>query len=280
MPSNLDYIHKLLKQHYEEASEGLVDKPPSGLCRGEGTEKNFYILKIDLVNSTFLLHGRHKSTYLKFAHTFLSTIDKITQDFGADPTQTEYAGDSVLAYFPESKASAEDVLTAACYSSAAVRGMQKLDGTLGGIRFRCKVVLHFDSLIVSKIGPRSESILTAIGLPLHRITKIEKDIQPGTGRATPNFYKKVVIANRKFLMPIYDERNAPVPIYAQPPSPVVNGLLGLRATLAPESLFPLHRILNDLPPYSQPVQQHIIEKTLIGYDLKWIPLFHKFEILK
>ena len=87
MPSNLSDIKELLQRHYAEAAEGLVDKPPSQLLRGEGTEKSFYIMKIDLVGSTQLLLGRKKSTYLKLAHTFLSTVDKITQNFGADPDQ-------------------------------------------------------------------------------------------------------------------------------------------------------------------------------------------------
>lgn len=276
MPSNLDNIHELLKQHYDEASEGLVDKPPSRLCRGEGTEKNFYILKIDLVNSTQLLLRRRKATYLKFAHTFLSTIDKITQNFGADPSQTEYAGDSVLAYFPENKASAEDVLTAACHSRAAVLGMQKLDGTLGGLKLQCKAALHFDSLIISNIGPRTDSLLTAIGFPLHRVAKIEKDIAADTGRATPQFYEKVTNPNKKFLKPIYSERQVPIPMPAYTPPPF--GRPGLIAAPVRQTL--LSDILAGRNQPVQPIPQYRSDKTLIGFDLKWLMLFSALKLLE
>lgn len=270
MSNELDYIHLLLERHYEEAAEGLVDKPPSRLLRGEGTEKNFFILKIDLVGSTQLLMGKRKGTYLKLAHTFLSSIDKITQDFGADPDQVEYAGDSVLAYFPEDAASAENVLTAACFSRAAVLGMQRLDATLRSLRLKCKVVIHFDTLLVSKIGPRASSILTAIGHPLHRVAKIEKEISADTGRATEKFFGQIAKENRKFLAPVYEEKQVPVFV---PDIQALNGLFGLGK---PSYNQPLVDIMFG---NNQQAQQYRIEKTLIGYDLRWSMLFSALKLI-
>lgn len=269
MSSELIYIQELLNRHYEEAADGLVDKPPSRLSRGEGTEKNFFILKIDLVGSTQLLLKRRKGTYLKLAHTFLSSIDKITQDFGADPHQVEYAGDSVLAYFPESDVAAEDVLKAACYSRAAVSGIHRLDTTLRSLNLKCKVVLHFDTLLVSKIGPRAGSFITAIGYPLHHVTKIEKQISADTGRATEKFFKQIAQENRQFLAPAYEEKQVPAFV---PNTQGLNGLLGMVAASHNQSLAEI------LYGGSQQVPQYKIEKTLIGYDLRWALLFSALDL--
>ncbi len=261
MPYNLSYIQELLQRHQGEAADGLVDKPPSLLLRGEGTEKSFYIMKIDLVGSTQLLLGRRKSTYLKLAHTFLSTIDKITQDFGADPDQVEYAGDSVLAYFAENKASAEDVIKAACYSRAAVQQIQYLDGVLNTLQLKCKVVLHFDTLLVSKIGPRANSILTAIGHPIHHVAKLEKEILADQGWATDKFFQQVEMGNRKFLGPVYEEKK--VPEFSILTPPVANTLLA--SILYPQQ----HHV---------PQPQYRIERKVIGYNLRWILLFRALEL--
>lgn len=272
MIKSLADVRALLQRHYVEAHDGLVNKAPSQLLRGEGTEKNYYIMKIDLVGSTGLLMGRQKSTYLKLAHTYLSTIDKITQDFGADPEQVEYAGDSVLAYFGEKAASAEDVITAACYSRAAVQQIPSLDSTLNSIPLKCKIVVHFASLIVSRIGPRANSILTAIGHPIHQVAKIEKDIAADSGRATKEFYQKIKADNRKFLIPVDGEVKIPVQL---PPSMPLNSLgdfhsgPGMRSIA--EMLYP-----PSLPP--PPAQKFKIEKNVIGYDLRWPMLFEALHI--
>lgn len=257
MSNDLSYIRGILQRHSDEAAEGLVDKPPSKLLRGEGTEKNFYIMKIDLVGSTELLLGRRKSTYLKLAHTFLSTVDKITQDFGADPSQIEYAGDSVLAYFAENKASAEDVIKAACYSRAAVQQLHSLRGVLNTLQVKCKVVIHFDTLMVSKIGPRANSILTVIGYPIHRVSKLEKEISSDTGRATEKFFQQIRIENRKYLCPVYEEKQIPETIMLP---------------AAQNSLASL------LYPNQQPQLKFRIEKKIIGYDLRWSLLFQAFDL--
>lgn len=285
--SNMQYIDELLMRHYEETSEGLVDKPPSRLSRGEGTEKNFYILKIDLVGSTQILLRRQKSTYLKLAHTFLSTVDKITQDLGADPEQTEYAGDSVLAYFPENNSSAEQVMCAASYSRSAVIGLQRLDETLRTLQLRCKVVLHFDTLLVSKIGPRSNSFTTAIGFPLHKVAKLEKEISPDIGRATENFYKKVSRDNKKYLHTVYEEKQVLIPTEPmQDFNHIVSTSLGIfnsQLSAPNNAQNTLSSLLNQTrPPIHRPIPapQYRTEKTVIGYNLKWALLFHDLGLNK
>lgn len=284
-------MKEVLSQHYEEAAGGLVDKPPSRLNRGEGTEKDFFVLKIDLVGSTGLLFGRRQATYLKLAHTYLSTVDRICQDYGADPLQTEYGGDSVLAYFPEAAASAEQVLEAACYSRAAVKGIKQLDDTLSSLDLKCKLVLHFAPLVVSRIGPRASSVLTAIGYPLHRVAKIEKELSAGVGRATEQFFKKVSRENKKFLYPIYQETRIPV---TQPIA---------RPTTFFPGLVPAHTVLGDaitlaslLRPIASPglitspgigsgqgsvgaSEVLRTDRTLIGYNLNWPKLFQALQIL-
>src|SRR6185369_17791980 len=96
-------IEDIIRKHYAEAVGGMVDKVPSALNRGEGTEREFYMLKIDLVDSTTFLWTRTHKTYLKLAHTFLSSVDEITREFGADDGQVEYVGDSIIAYFRTDK---------------------------------------------------------------------------------------------------------------------------------------------------------------------------------
>lgn len=256
MVSSLTDLDSLIATHQEEASLGIVDVAPSRLLRGQGTEKNFYILKIDLVGSTMMLLGRHKGTYLKLAHTFLSTVDQITKDFGADSNQTEYAGDSVLAYFPES-VSAESVLKAACYAKVAVERIARLQSDQTLSRMNCRVVVHYASLIIAKIGPRAGSFLNAMGQPLHRVAKIEKGITAGTGRVTQEFYKRIQRVNLKFFTAAYHEESVQVT-----PSHSTN--LGL-------FLSPQERMAQMLyGPLSIPTQpQYRINRTLIGYDINW-----------
>lgn len=268
--SGYDYINAVLSQHYAETSEGLVDKAPSRLSRGEGTEKDFYIMKVDLVGSTGLLMGRKKGTYLKLAHIFLSSIDKITQEFGADPEQTEYAGDSVQAYFPESSTEAEQVIFAASYARAAVLGIHRLDETLRSLQLKCKIVLHFDTLLVSKIGPRANSITSAIGFPLHRVAKLEKEISADTGRATEKFFKKVDRDNRKYFSTVYQETTVPINSLSTP----LNTLLSSMGRQPPIS--EAARLTSLLYPSVQappPPVQYRTERSVIGYDLKWLLLF-------
>lgn len=256
MTSNLNDIDELLNKHYNETSDGLVDASPSRLTTGQGTEKNFYILKIDLVGSTMMLAGSRKTTYLRLAHTFLSTVDKITQERGADSEQTEYAGDSVLAYFPEN-ISAENVLVAACLCRMAVIRIAELHGAIGALKPRCKVVLHYAPLIVAKIGPRAGSFISAIGHPIHRVAYIEKQIGADTGRTTEEFYKQLALVNRKFLTEVNVTRQEEIPSY-QLPRVYPNSSLGLANILKG----------NTVSAMPSPPQYKTIN-TLVGYDIKW-----------
>lgn len=291
----LDQVSTYLGTHYAEAAEGLVDKHPSRLCRGEGTERRFYILKIDLVNSTKLLWRRRSSTYLKLAHTFLSTVDKIVGDYGADRRQTEYAGDSVLAYFPDS-VSAFNVLAASCYCRAAVKRIGKLDQTLASINIKCKIALHYAPLIVSNIGPRGESVLSAIGHPIHVVAKLEKDILENGGRATVAFYDQLDRSRKKLLSPIYLEappsvlQNVPptlltakasllnsllTPPPQRPPPQTVLGLAAASRHLASDGLGGSLSILSAMAGY-QPLPQ--VNKTVIGYGVNWGFLYPELNI--
>jgi class 3 adenylate cyclase len=282
----LDQVSAYLDTHYAEAADGLVEKLPSRLCRGEGTERNFYILKIDLVRSTQLLYRRRSSTYLKLAHTFLSTVDRIVGDYGADRKQTEYAGDSVLAYFPDS-VSALDVLAASCYCRAAVKRIGKLDQTLASINIQCKIALHYAPLIVSNIGPRGESVLTAIGHPIHVVAKLEKDVPENAGRATVPFHDQLVKPGRKYLSAIYSEANPPVlpriePTFPdsrvsllaslldpQPQSPVPQTILGLAAALRHPASGGLGGGLTVLGAAAAYQPQPQVNKTVKGYRINW-----------
>lgn len=234
-----NYIDKLLDQHYSESVAGIVEKPPSRLLRGEGTARDFFILKIDIVGSTMMLQGRQRSTYLRFAHVFLSTVDRITKDCGADPAQTEYAGDSVMAYFPSGKVDAADVIYAAQYCRAAVLGMHKLDRTFQVLAPKCKITLHHGTLILSNIGPRADSVITAIGHPLHVVSKIEKEIAPDVGRATVEFFKRTAALYQKYLAPVHEQSNATSPSQYN-------------------SLTPVQKIASALYP-----------TNIKGYDLRW-----------
>lgn len=276
--AGIQYINEILQKHYEEASGGIVDKPPSKLLRGEGTEKDFFILKIDLVGSTQILKRSRKETYLRLAHTFLSSIDKITQNFGADPDQTEYAGDSVLAYFPKSSTTAEAVITAACYTRAAVLDMQRLDATFNKYKFACKIVLHFDTLLVSKIGPRAYSFTTAIGYPLHRVSKIEKEISADIGRVTEEFFGQIAKGYSRFFEPVYTETQ--VKLLSAPSSPptTYSGLLGLGAYRQPPPSATILGLINSPPPPTTPQQQYRTDRTLIGYNLRWPHLFNALKL--
>jgi class 3 adenylate cyclase len=262
MTAELQKLRDLLQQHYDEAASGLVEKSPSELSRGEGTEKSFFILKIDLVGSTVLLRSARKSTYLKLAHTYLSTIDKITQKFGADPAQVEYAGDSVLAYFSETKATAEDVLVAACHARAAVDQIKELKGTLNGLELRCKIVLHYDALIVSKIGPRANSMQTAIGWPLHHVSKLEKETSPGVIFITEKFQRKINLKNRHFLIPMYFENEALTP------SVSLTAPTGLFAPLSGRGLFQ-NKLLVPTPQLARPIG---VVREIRGYKVNWLKI--------
>lgn len=56
--------------------------------------------------------------------------------------------------------------------------------------------------------------LSAIGMPIHKVAKLEKDIAPCVGRATSEFRAQIDPMNRKFLTAVHVERKvlaAPAP---------------------------------------------------------------------
>lgn len=225
--------------------------------RGEGTNKPFFIMKIDLVGSTSLLWGKRQATYLKLAHTFLSTVDRITQDYGADDQQVEYAGDGLFAYFPATSGAAERVLCAAFYAKSAVDLMANLGGAVGALKPRCRIVIHYDTLTVARIGPRAGSILSAIGMPIHKVAKLEEKISPGVGRATIEFRSQLPRELWKFLNPVYVEEQvlippAPAPVsFAFNPDPYRNNLAAQLGILSsPSSAASLRNNFFSTPPNS------------------------------
>lgn len=262
-----------------------------GCARGRGDLGNLEAPRYEL--STMLLQGRHASTYLKLAHTYLSTVDQIALSYGADGAQMEYAGDSVLAYF-DSYTPAIDVVRAALWSRVAVAQIGKMPGALGTLKFRCKIVVDYDRLVVSKIGPRAGAVLTAIGHPIHRVAKTEKLIGAGIGRASIAFHSKVPDDLRKYFVRAYEEvpsLNVSSTIFASPPAPppsssslgLMGGMaaLGLRrggledAIFAPPAqprtqLNALAGLYSSSPPPPAPAPA---PRTHIGYDFKWPLLF-------
>jgi class 3 adenylate cyclase len=271
---NLRELDRLLAAHLAETSSGLVEGPPSALRRGEGTERNFFILKVDLVGSTQLLMGRRLETYMRLAHTFLSTVDRITQEYGSDPNQVEYAGDGLMAYFPDRQDAATRVLECAYYVQAAVQRIALLGGTVGGLKPRCRMVVHHAPLVVARIGPRANSTLSAIGWPLHRVSKIEKDIDPGTGRATTEFAQQLPRELRRHLVGVYREEQ----VLVQPPTPVTFGFAPPANTLLGGYLSPppppdswladaLYRRVTPPPPAPAPYYE--TKRTVVGYDINW-----------
>lgn len=217
----------ILQKYYDEANKGLNnDKAPSDLNRGEGTEKEYYIFKIDLVGSTLFLGNKFPQTYLKLAHVFLSSIDEITREYGADASQVEYAGDSVLAYFDVAKVPALNVLLAAYWSREAALKIKTLDASFKRYSCKTKVVLHYGKLIMAKIGPWGDYRFSAIGKELHRVSKLEKRVSGGVGHVTIEFGQRLELkARKKLLTGVYESQKIETP-QATPFLPDQTGLSG------------------------------------------------------
>lgn len=286
-------VNDIITKYYAEAAEGLLDnKVPSDLKRGEGTEAEYYIFKIDICDSTILFARRSSQTYLKIAHVFLSSIDSITREYGADTKQVEYAGDSVLAYFPSYTGMAMKVLLAAYFSRMAALMMKTLDVTFNKFPFYTKIVLHHSKLILGNIGPWGDKNLTAIGYPIHYVAKLEKVVSPGKGLATKEFAEKLSITEKRhFLIPNYVDKKVEIQQPEQvgslepltlrkalatagmlDPRPAItrNALAAIAGYTSEEarraalgSLFnPTGTITNIEPQYK-------IEKELINYSVNW-----------
>lgn len=201
-------VKELLRKHLDEAEAYSVsDTAPSALRRGEGTPKDYYILKVDLVGSTKFVIRKQHVTYLRLAHTFLSTIDEITQRYGAESNQVEYAGDGIIAYFPCDKIDAIDVLRAAYYCRYAALQMKGMHPTFGSYEFKTKIMLHKAQLLVTKIGPWGDFRVTAIGHGLHLVCKMESDVPAGEGRASISFKEAMERKYMRFLLGEYYEES-------------------------------------------------------------------------
>ncbi|ABB30328.1 putative adenylate/guanylate cyclase [Geobacter metallireducens RCH3] len=218
-------IDEIINKHYNEAAGGIVDKVPSALKRGEGTEREFYMLKIDLVDSTLFTWTRTHKTYLKLAHTFLSSVDEISREFGADDDQVEYVGDSIIAYFRADKVNALSVLYAAYYCRIAALQMKSLDATFSKYHFLTKTILHHGKLILAKIGPRGDTFVTAIGPALHRACKMESRVSPGQSRVSKEFREKLLGREKLLLKPNYKETQVPKVPEFQPATHNLSNLL-------------------------------------------------------
>jgi class 3 adenylate cyclase len=169
-------IDALLKRYFGESTGSMRRCSVSELGRGECTSRPYFIFKIDLVNSTLFLKNQKPASYARIAHAYLSTIDAITQEFGAEPEQTEYQGDGVLALFPERGNTAIEIVSAAIQAHYAVNRLRHVSS----MKLFPKIVLHHADLTVAKIGPWSETHRVAIGLPIHMVAKREELIKPGT----------------------------------------------------------------------------------------------------
>lgn len=261
-------ISEILNKYYDEADGGMVDKVPSSLNRGEGTETEFYIMKIDLCGSTRFLYRRSPQTYLKIAHTFLSSVDEITRFFGADENQAEYAGDSVIAYFRASNVKPETVLFASYYSQLATLEMQNLDTTLKQHHFKTKTVLHFGKLIMAHIGPWGDGRKSAIGFELHRVCKMEQTVSAGQGKATKEFWGKLKPPDRKFLLANTITKQVPVEVPLGPSPALTFGLSGIGDYAIPPRGLSIASI-NPSPYPREPRYEMRTETEVVDYTINW-----------
>lgn len=247
----IDVGEILQKYYYEATSSTFNERSPSRMARGEGVSADYFILKIDLCGSTDFIRNRNAQTYLRFAHVFLSSVDHICRKFGADGTQVEYAGDSVLSYFPANSCSAGQVLVAAHLSRLASYSMRNLDAVFKQYKFDTRVALHYGELILANIGPWGDYRLTAIGRPLHIIGHMEKQIKPGGGRATIEFGRQMpATLRRRYLEPITVQNIAPELPSAWPSSSPVS------------PFYPLNNLnLVPTPP--------VIQSQTVAYSVNW-----------
>jgi class 3 adenylate cyclase len=292
-----DKIHDIIERYFYEADGGIVQKAPSRLNRGEGTEINYYIYKIDLVASTLFTQTRTRKTYLQLAHTFLSAIHDITWEYGAEDDQTEYAGDSVIAYFRTDEVDAVDVLEAAYYCRKAALEIRKLDETLKRFPFNTKTIIHSGKLVMAKIGPRGSWRVSAIGPELHKACKMEKNVLPGEGRVSKEFMGQLVGRQKLLLKANYKEKQVlklpeitPKPRGLSPlespyPYSSAQGITGMAPmNIMADSLqqrgiaSPQRNALTEFAtsvPKGVPEPQYVTERELVDYSINWdmIPKF-------
>ena len=152
---------------------------------------NYYLMKIDIARSTMILNKFPPTVYLQLAHTFLSTVDAITQRYDAESRQVEYAGDSVLAYFPDRSDAAVNVLYCAAACRSAALSISEVIPSLRQFLLVTRVVIHYGQLVIANIGPFGSPRRTVIGLPLHEMAHKEKKIGPGAGYGTIEYVRRL-----------------------------------------------------------------------------------------
>jgi|GEM_PF-3417758 class 3 adenylate cyclase len=276
-----DTLQDLLKKYYQEAVGGMVQKAPSELNRGEATEIDYFIFKIDLVDSTKFAQTIPHRTYLKLAHTFLSSIDEITRKFGADVNQAEYVGDGIIAYFPASKVNPIIVLKAAFFCRLSALEMKKLDVAFARFPFWTKSVIHYGKLIMAKIGPWGDSFSSAIGPELHKACKMEDKVSPGQGLVSKEFAAQLPSRERSILLKAnYKETQIP-----KPPKRTLSTLdnlfnpggeqsplekmFGIRPAISP-AILGLHPFKEGLTLGSKPLEStYETRKEVIDYSIHW-----------
>ena len=268
-------VEELIGKYYTEADCGLRNnKAPSELNRGEGTEAQYFIFKIDLCDSTRCLFRKKSETYLKIAHVFLSTIHDITRHFGSDSRHVEYQGDSVIAYFPENQGMALNVLKASYLSRYAASKMQGLDRSFEKYAFKTRVVLHYGTLIVAKIGPWGDNDLMTMGIPIHHAAKMEDKVKSGEGIATKAFGEKLLVRERRlYLSPNYGETTQPAFV---PPASKPLGLANDLKQPAYENntlanmLSPLGNVLSEMNLGQSSLSTQVQDnREVINYNIKW-----------
>lgn len=287
-------VDELIERHWKEASDGIVDCSVNELLRGQCTIRDYFVFKIDICNSTPLLYDQSK-LYVQLMHPFFSTVDAICREFGADPDQTEYHGDSVLALFPERGNSADSVAEAALWSHYAFRRIAHSD-QLRRLDLKCRSVLHFGPLNVAVTGPYGESHRVAVGIPIHVAAKREKLVDRGAVWASDEFVEQLTTKDRdSYFLRCKTMKTRRVQVRVPPPvpprgaleTPGLGGLFGLggpssalAAALRGKDLIPPHSALSaavrgtdlipEIPRYEWKDEQYEADD---GWKMKLFPLY-------
>jgi len=282
---NANQIDKLIETHLDEARGGILTCSVSELARGQCTSRNYFLFKIDLAASTLVLRNTKPAQYARIAHAYLSTIDAITQQFGAESQQTEYQGDSVLAFFPERGNAADEVVSAAVQAHYAVNRLRHRVG----VQLQPRLLLHFAALTVAKIGPWSESHRVAIGMPIHHVAKKEDEVGAGSIWLSDTFAAQCVRELRnQFLQPSYVERTVTERVLATVPPAMSALTLGdlfaggkqLSSNAAWGSAFGLSGLNGPirLPTVPQYVDKRVKRQVQDGYNVKLAPAYQALRL--
>jgi hypothetical protein len=243
-----------------------------------------------LVGSTETLRSVRPATYARIAHTYLSTVDRITQQHGAERTQTEYHGDGVLALFPERGNVGTEVLRAAILSHYAVNKLRREAGITG---LDPKVLLHFAPLVVAKIGPYNESHRVAIGVPIHLVSKKEKEIGARQIWMSDEFARQLQRPDRANLLTRRTVQRIETKMVQEEPPSYSHGLGSLGALFAPSTpptaqqrlaglltKYPAPQTPLSLPFYTAPrmVPKNVTVNEPDGYCVKLVVAYNALKL--